>query len=291
MLEGLNISKEVGQSVWPKEEKKPVDVRQERKNDARIREEVEKKLKRDDSYDASEEEKLKKKIEESSFNSEINRLISEEIVSHRLGNLSVIESMAILALKLEKDLLNYDTIISDDASGRLVSLFLRELVDKKRKESGKPDVQTYFISGGAEGITKKEEFLRGKKDKLGRVLLVTEYVVTGEHVGALACLLEKLGVNFDMAALSAVMPKKYGDKKIIFGSKGSVGIDLWNYPQVAGVYTKVGGIKKHVLHPRHIRHITKEDPESTVFFEQETINEARQDIKDIAQVVAEKLLK
>lgn len=291
MPEGLNISKEAGQGDEPKQERKPVDVRQERNYEAQVREEVEKKLKRDDRYDISEEEKLKKEIKDVSFNSEIERLISEEIVSYRLGSRNVIESMAILALKLEKDLLNYDTIISDDASGRLVSLFLRELVDKKRKESGKPDVQTYFLSGGVEGISKKEEFLRDKKDKLGRVLLVTEYIVTGEHIGALAYLLEKLGVDFDLAALSSAEPKKYGDKKIIFGSKGSVGIDLWNYPQVAGVYTKVEGVKKHTLHPRHVRHIAEEDPHAAVSFDQETINQARKDIKKIAQVVAEKLLR
>jgi len=216
--------------------------------------------------------------------------LSEGIETSVIKDLSF--DMFKLARNLKERALTYDTIVSDDASGRLVSLFLRELVDKKRKESGKPDVQTYFLSGGVEGISKKEDFLRGKKEKLGRVLLVTEYIVTGEHIGALAYLLEKLGVDFDMAALSiSRAPIKYGDKKIIFGSRSSVGIDLWDYPQAAGVYTKVGVVKKHTLHPRHIRHIAKEDPESAVFFDQETINETRQDIKDIAQVVADKLLK
>ena len=56
--------------------------------------------------------------------------------------------MARFAFELGDKLEQYDTILSDDASARLVSLFLRKLVNYKREKTDKPPVKTYFIQGG-----------------------------------------------------------------------------------------------------------------------------------------------
>lgn len=59
-----------------------------------------------------------------------------------------VDSMARLVFELKGEFPNYDTIISDDASGRLPSLFFKKLIDKEGAKTGKRPVNHYFVASG-----------------------------------------------------------------------------------------------------------------------------------------------
>jgi hypothetical protein len=195
-------------------------------------------------------------------------------------------SLARLAVELENQLADYDTIISDEASGRLVSLFFRELINKKRQKLNRNQVQTYFIKGGFfnEGKTSRKvkesirEFLAKKKPQIKRALLVTEYIQTGEKVVPLVEAVESSGIDFDVAAVSVDevffsevkrSPEFYQPlaNRLRYGGKNSHGLFFWN-KTFTGVEKD---IKDESIHPR--RH-----PSAS----QEVINQSRRDIKLIA---------
>src|SRR3989338_10702411 len=102
--------------------------------------------------------------------------LSEGIETSVIKDLSF--DMFKLARNLKERALTYDTIVSDDASGRLVSLFLKKVFDGLRKKQNQPPVKINFISSGR-SISKDKlnainNFLDKNKNKFGRVLLVTE---------------------------------------------------------------------------------------------------------------------
>ena len=87
----------------------------------------------------------------------------------------------------------YDTILSDDASGRLVSLFLREIIDRQRKKLGKNgELRTNFIAAGHRFPMKSVEgFIVEHKKDFGRTLVATEYIASGISTGRLAEILDR----------------------------------------------------------------------------------------------------
>lgn len=118
----------------------------------------------------------------------------------------MVEDFKRLLLELEKDLVNYDTIISDDSSGRLPSLVFRKIINRKRKEAGLPEAKTFFVASGRHNFKAIEEdmldFLKSKKKEAQKVLLVTEYIFTGRSIEELVKLLEKAEIDFDLASIS-----------------------------------------------------------------------------------------
>src|SRR3989338_2770049 len=111
-----------------------------------------------------------------------------------------------LARSLKERALTYDTIVSDDASGRLVSLFVKKVFDGLRKKQNQPPIKINFIASGRfiseskrEGI---KDFLDRNKNKIGKVLLVTEYIETGQSISEIIKILNSLQIDSDLAALS-----------------------------------------------------------------------------------------
>lgn len=111
-----------------------------------------------------------------------------------------------LARELKERALGYDTILSDDASGRLVSLFLKRVFDGLRKKQNQPPVGIRFIASGrwlsAEKPHAIKDLLFENKEKLGKVLLVTEYIETGKSIAKIVKILNSFGIDFDLAALT-----------------------------------------------------------------------------------------
>ncbi|MDA2936009.1 hypothetical protein MYX06_02220 [Patescibacteria group bacterium AH-259-L05] len=143
----------------------------------------------------------------------------------------LLESLACLVAKLKNKLINYDTVVSDEASGRLVSRLLHELVNVKKEQEGKEKAPIYFIAGGRSRHPKAErdvnDFISEKKNTLGRTLLVTEYIETGSTIKFLANILKAHGINFDIATVSLGQePLKYKmnpARDAIYGSIGMTG--------------------------------------------------------------------
>lgn len=196
-------------------------------------------------------------------------------------------TFARLVFELEEQLPNYDTIISDDVSGRLVSIFLREIINKKKKELGKEQVQTYFISGGRHDNEKIYdaigEFISKKRSSIGRALLVTEFIGSGESINSVVNILEKQNVDFDVASLSVSDyflekgkdEEKFNDltKRLRYGMKNDAG--MYFYGGCSTGFKK--DIKGDSAHPIGIQ--------DQDFLQKEKNKQARKDMRLMAEEI------
>lgn len=135
----------------------------------------------------------------------------EEIESIRKPFLSLVEK-----LKESIDAETYDTLIGDDASGRIPTLALRNVMAERMRqvhpnlspEEDRERLKTYFVAGGrintnTEGL--KEFFEKIKPTVKKRALFVTEYIATGESMKRIGEILEKEQIPFDIATLGFVV--------------------------------------------------------------------------------------
>ncbi len=187
--------------------------------------------------------------------SKIEQLVNKEIKSLFIKK-ETIKALQSLVLKLEKNLPNYDTILSDEASGRLVSLMFEKIINQKRKEQNKERANTFFVTSGQHGDPELwnslDKFIRERKSALGKTLLATEYIESGTSIMSLIEILEKNGVDFDIAAISIDNPpNEYNDKLInhlYYGKVGKEGLAFYGKPTYAGV-TKYSEKLKNPPHP------------------------------------------
>ena len=121
-------------------------------------------------------------------------------------------------LKPRIDRGEYKIIIGDDASGRLPTLVLHNILSSIYKSRGFPKLQTRFIAG-AHGNPWYKDFLQRKKnDRIreyiknlktfldegalpGRILIVSEFIEKGEGLSPLATLLNEAGIEYDIATV------------------------------------------------------------------------------------------
>lgn len=158
-------------------------------------------------------------------------------------------------LKEAIDKEEYNTLIGDDASGRVPTLILRKVMSD-RINIGNPllspmekreSLMTYFVSGG-QGLSDetlgylKLFFESIKKAGNKKFLLVTEYIQSGRSASKLADILESAGVNFDIASTfidpeaSEILAKiEVGGHKIFSGSKMRVPPKIWGHEGISGV--------------------------------------------------------
>ena len=173
-------------------------------------------------------------------------------------DLKTIIVLARLVIKLERDLPTYDTILSDDASGRLPSLFLRKIINHVRSKTGQGAVKTYFLASGSHNKIEKDEaierFLVDKKKEITKALVVTEYITTGNTIMNIMKLLTDIGIDFDVACVSAEEGpghyiREFGDifKKIRCGeSFSTAGLSFFSERDiVGGVEKKDGSLSPH----------------------------------------------
>ncbi len=209
----------------------------------------------------------------------------EELTSEiKLGFLKerrVVYSLIDLVGRLKEKIPNYNTILSDDASGRLVSRFLRHIVNKKRAELGEELVPIFFLAGGRHSNTgsMKEQLRKAMKKRGGdfkKTLLVTEYIETGRNISSLVQVLEEAGIDFDVAAVSvAINPEAYKNnlsKRLYYGSIGDAGLSFWR--KGTGVHVVSGSEVESAI----VRN--KEEPEKQAY-----VNQARIDIKVLAEKI------
>lgn len=164
---------------------------------------------------------------------------------------SLIDAFMCLVYNLKERLPIYDTILSDDASGRLVSLVLRKVINRAREQRREKPVRTYFLATGRherfpEEIDRNiESFLEKKKPHIGKALVVTEHISSGDSMNSIVDILEKLEIGFDIASLSVFYPRgRYGnsiDSRLTYGSESSIGLDLY-HDQSGGVIKDVASL-------------------------------------------------
>lgn len=177
------------------------------------------------------------------------KTILGKIVNYEIFTSPVIESLARLVFELRENLLTYDTLISEDAGGRLPSLVLQKLINQERKKQGKETTSIYFISGGHIRSPETEEavttFINNKKESLKKTLLVTEYIASGKSIRWLIETLEKHHIDFDVATVSIDLEPTNQDyskelrdefkKRLHYGSIGRSGLTFYGKHSTSGV--------------------------------------------------------
>lgn len=184
-------------------------------------------------------------------------------LSYPFNDPDVLEVLTTLVCRIGRKIEEYDTILIDDASGRMVGLLLRDIASRKREEHGLGEVKTFCIAGGRSRNPKKnmniETFIESRKNELGKVLLVTEYITTGESIGGLVDILERQGIDYGIAALSTRSlssitslnkPGRLG--KFYYGELGSTGVEhFWGNPaQISGVVKSPDDSAPHAIRSR-----------------------------------------
>ncbi len=141
-------------------------------------------------------------------------------------------ALARLVTELGPKLKATDTILSDDASGRLPSLILREMTG----------ADTFFVQGGKHGRPdihgEVARFLEEKKEGFGKTLFVTEHLQSGGALVPVSEDLERMGVDFRIATVSLAEPDKVPEvvsRHLSYGEIGNAGSAFYGKRSLSGV--------------------------------------------------------
>lgn len=147
----------------------------------------------------------------------------------------VIDTILRLTLEMKDVLPRYETVLSDDASARLVTLYFKHVIDALRERNGDDPATAYFLSLGRQAPSDEEldnvfsfpkadgsgvaevgpkktnsaaldAFIASKRAGLGKTLVVTEHIGSGGAMSRFIQILAKHGVDFDVAAVSVSAP-------------------------------------------------------------------------------------
>jgi hypothetical protein len=122
-----------------------------------------------------------------------------------VSNWEILASFVCLAIDLKGKEFEYNTIVSDDGGGRIVSIFIKYLLSIKRREleSNAPSPIVYFVSPHEPDLV--NGFIDNIHDSLGKVLVVTELIRNGKGTRVFGDALNRYNdVSFDVASISSV---------------------------------------------------------------------------------------
>ena len=201
----------------------------------------------------------------------------EEIAGIESSVLSLVQQ-----LKETIDAQEYDTLISDDIGGRIVTLVLRKII--KTLHPDQP-LKTYFIASGQkylptpapkdkENYDKLQEHLETIADKTTKALIVTEFIFSGNVLIYLTDAIKDSGINnFDFAVLdSALYPKEKEEKFRRNKHKLYIGGTEWhlqNHPN----FTGIGKLNQYLPFPKKLSKVIAEDGRDISVEEQQEIFE------------------
>lgn len=245
--------------------------------------------------------------------SDIEHKLREGIKTEAIKD--VVWQMYELVKKIAPHADQYDSIISDDASGRLVSLFLKKVLDTLRSKGSLP-LKLKFIVGDKNDPDRSlriKKFLVKNKENLGKVLLSTDFISGGETIKDFINALESSGVPFDLATLTIsadtfsessknlnldlignrVSIESGSEHALYPGEISSQGLSFYGQEKSAGVKKYRGG---PLLFPFRYKDLVgeglpDEERRSKEKEVQQYVNQARRDIDLLAKRVAESLEK
>lgn len=190
----------------------------------------------------------------------------------------------------------YDTLISDDAGGRIPTLIMREIMATRMRKAHPeftPDqeresLKTYFAAGGrAQNPDALKKFFKSIKSEVkNKALLITEYMDTGESILKLGKVLDKAKLPFDVLASCTLSSKSnliyyaeefYKNHQLYVGEQGK-------FPKLYLVNHRLGGIEKVEGSKEPHPHILPK-----LFGIEEDIKQAREDVKLMAKRILEKV--
>ena len=160
--------------------------------------------------EVKEEVQEQEKSISSSLETEFQKTDQEE---YETGEIKSLEGpMLSLMQELESavDEGRYDLIIGDDTSARLPSLIAKKVIDYQNEKIGRKKIPLFFVQASSRYISDIDVSMQIKeltkhydipKDK--KVLILTEYIRSGDSLKRLAEQLTAVGINYDVAAMAA----------------------------------------------------------------------------------------
>ncbi len=188
---------------------------------------------------------------------------------------------------------SYDVVIGDDASGRIPALIFEAVLEKLYAKKEVPKPQILFLAGAREtnfGAHKekiKEHLIKYMQhDPAKAVLVVTDYIDTGESIDALLTVFEELHFNWKVAAIGSL--SKTNNKNFIIGKHGDSTL-----PKVYSRYD-LSGVSKNRgdLLAQHVNHMHEFKVKllgnifgKKITYDQQTINSARKDVEKLSEEI------
>jgi hypothetical protein len=153
--------------------------------------------------------------------------------------LSLIEQ---LGSKLEAG--EYDTLLVDDGSARMPAWIMKKVSDELRKGDNHGQIKAQYIAMGQDntenkGEIVKESLIERAMDKGGKVLIVTEYIETGNSLTILCSALNDLGIAYDIATCG--IDPEYDGRLEALGGHLYIGESSGKLPSVYGD-AKINGV-------------------------------------------------
>lgn len=156
-------------------------------------------------------------------------------LNHPFNDKSLVRAFEVLTIRLKPFIHSYDTIIGDDISGRLPTLVIAELARKKRDQMGLMPPQIFFINAGSnvsipinaeKTLPKIRDLIKNHTRVNRKILIITEYVYSGDSISGLANEFRKQNLKPDLCILDSVADPDFinslaGYKKFV----GAVGGD------------------------------------------------------------------
>ncbi len=197
-----------------------------------------------------------------------------------------------LAKKIVEAGQHYDLIVSDDASARIVSLFIKKVLDGINNKKGSPLASIRFVASGRHSNRQVFDEIEKiiKKVPSSRTLVVTEHIATGDSMRKLMRILNKVGVPYDIATVSAetegidVIDEEINEftenkPNFFMATVGDIGVDAFY-----GFRAKaLSGVEKDGSGPYPNKIITSDTNSETKIAQQNIINSARADIDKLSE--------
>lgn len=166
---------------------------------------------------------------------EIDPINLRSEVSGSWAHIDLLDSAWKLFQKLQPRWERYDSIISDETSARLLSLAAKKVGDAARHRQGLPSLTVHFVVAGREfGPIRQmavSEFLRRHKGRLGRPLIVSEFMASGQGLATLTNLCLEARIDPEIAVLSMTSRKETYPPivrdRLIFGGVNNSGLGMY----------------------------------------------------------------
>ncbi len=203
-----------------------------------------------------------------------------------------------LRSKIEKG--EYGYVVGDDASGRIPALIVSSFLKKVYEEKGLGSPKTFFFATGRSNTTdvndwklaeiakSVEDFFETNPDnnRNNKVLLVSEYIATGQSLGIICDALKKEKIAYDIATVSSAFPDDVEDTQDRLGATIYDGV----YSSLPSVYSNLPS----VYSKKYISGVQKDKNEKRIFShraaiivsqQQEKINLARKDVALLSEQI------
>lgn len=147
---------------------------------------------------------------------ETKKIENEEIEELREPIKNLLEQM-----RPKIDSAEYSLLIGDDASGRIPTLIFRKIFKELYQDSGEKTPETIFIAGSGAGYYNEEDQKQAIPEKIQainellkkhapkkKILIITDFIVSGSSIRPLLQTLHDLNYPFDVAAISMAQPQQ-----------------------------------------------------------------------------------